>query len=326
MYCYVSQDYLMHHGVKGMKWGVRHDPELVGRQRRQRPSTSFYRTARQNAHNAYVNTYASSYKQNQGLSDKQARAKAERRLQIAKKVAIGSAVAVGLAGSVYFARTVGRTRNDELLKSGTTIQTVKKNASRVLSGDKFYTATRNSDKTKYIGYFGNTKNDGLKNKIEATVSKDVRIAGEKTGKKVFKDLLNNDSDFRHKFNLMSYKEFNKFELKGNTSSEGKRFIEKLNKMGYSGVADLNDRRLNFYHTKATIMFNNKNLTNIKVSEITKNEYHKSKGKALLMGGADILSTPASIALATGVAGSVALRRYDKKGANKNDRSSTKKKQ
>lgn len=33
MYGLISEDYLMHYGVKGMKWGVRHDPERVGRNR-----------------------------------------------------------------------------------------------------------------------------------------------------------------------------------------------------------------------------------------------------------------------------------------------------
>lgn len=313
MYCYISQDYLMHHGVKGMKWGVRHDPERVGRQRRQSPSSSFYRTTRNNARNAYINKHSYNYQQRLGMSQRDARAKAERRLRIAKKIAIGSAVAISIAGGVYAARTVGRTRGDEFIKSGSTIQTVKKNAARVLDGDKFFTSYRNADKTKYIGYMGNTK-DGLKNKIEATVNKDIRVAGEKNAAKLFKQLKNEDADFRHKFKIWSYDDFNRLELNGETSQLGKKFIDKLQREGYHGVADMNDRRHNFYHTKAVIMFNNENLTNIKVSQLTKKEYRNKRVKAGLIGAGDILSTPASVAVAAGIAGSAALRKYDQKGA------------
>lgn len=33
IYYIPRDDYLMHHGVKGQKWGVRHDPERIGRRR-----------------------------------------------------------------------------------------------------------------------------------------------------------------------------------------------------------------------------------------------------------------------------------------------------
>lgn len=302
----------MHYGVKGMKWGVRNDPESVGR-RTSRQSTSFLRTTKNNARNAYINLHASKYQQKQGLSQREARAKAQRRLQIAKKIAVGSAVAVGIAGGVYAARTIGRTRNDEIIKSGTTIQSVKKNVNRILDGDKFFTSYRDSDKTKYVGFMGSTKT-GLKSKIQATVDKDIRVAGEKNAARIFKQLKNEDADFRHKFKIWSYDDFNRLELNGETTQMGRKFIEKLKSEGYHGVADMNDRRHNFYHTKAVIMFDNKNLTNIKISELTKDEYRRSKAKAALMGGADILSTPASIAIAAGVTGSAILRRYDQKGA------------
>jgi flagellar hook-associated protein FlgK len=116
---------------------------------------------------------------------------------------------------------------------------------------------------------------------------------------------------------MSYKEFNKFELLGKTSQEGQKFIDKLSGMGYGGVADLNDRTMNYYHTKATVMFNNSNLKNFKVSQITNNEYTKAKVKAYLMGGADVLSHPISVATGVGVGGALALRKYDKQTKRRN---------
>lgn len=63
VYVVRRDDYLAHHGVKGMKWGVRHDPERVGRTRRASTQTT------------------SSEKKKRGLSDK-----AKRRIKIGASV------------------------------------------------------------------------------------------------------------------------------------------------------------------------------------------------------------------------------------------------
>lgn len=54
MYNLISEDYLMHYGVKGMKWGVRHDPERVGRVK---TAWSNMRSAQKQANKDYNRAY-----------------------------------------------------------------------------------------------------------------------------------------------------------------------------------------------------------------------------------------------------------------------------
>ena len=86
----ISEEYLIHYGVKGMKWGVRHDPERIGRNRAQRADDKYrskYSETGRKKHNAQWYKTA---------SDEQIRS--ERRKKAAKKIAIGAAflLAAGL--------------------------------------------------------------------------------------------------------------------------------------------------------------------------------------------------------------------------------------
>ena len=80
-------DYLLHYGVKGMKWGVRHDPELVGRKRGRayQPYQGGRTSSSQNSKNG-----------KRGLSSK-----AKRRLRTGALI-VGGVLAAGAA--VYLTR------------------------------------------------------------------------------------------------------------------------------------------------------------------------------------------------------------------------------
>lgn len=118
MYGLISEDYLMHHGVKGMKWGVRHDYVPVGRKRSGKASNS----ARK-----------------RGMS-----AKTKKRL---KRGAIAAGIALGAVGGVYLAKSgkldnvlkLGKNKTNDIL--GLEDDAIKTAANKILAPEEMLKAS-----------------------------------------------------------------------------------------------------------------------------------------------------------------------------------------
>ena len=89
----ISDTYLMHYGVKGMKWGVRNDPELVGRRRgRYQP---YHQSVRGRSQGMTSRSYG-----NSSISN--------RKIKNAKKLAIGAGIVAGGLLTAYGGFKVGK--------------------------------------------------------------------------------------------------------------------------------------------------------------------------------------------------------------------------
>lgn len=342
---YTNYDnYLQHHGIKGMKWGVRRFQNEDG-------SYTSSGKKRYGIGEKIKNSISDQYQQTFKISKKDADKEAEKTKELLKKVAIGTGVAVGIAAGAYIASRIGRGYVDDVIKAGKTLQTVHMNPDRINTGQAFYAAHRNMDKIKYLG-FGKEMNilgvpvigSNNKNVISTKLNSTVKIAGSKNGKKVFDNLLKNNSEFRDLFNnnitahnVANYPElklspkannwtkFNVIDLLDNDPSHAsqqrlqKIFYDELKKKGYSGVRDINDAIRSGYNTKATIFFDKSKIGETTVREVTNKEI--LKGYAFILGGvqadqmipqAVALSPIAGIAAVNSRRDSQLEKKYDRK--------------
>lgn len=213
----MSSQYLMHYGVKGMKWGVRHENN---------PKS--------------IKAYSSSYRKTVAgrktvsrMSSDKDRRKTLRNALIGTAV-VSAAVVVGLKLYKH-----GKMSSDAILKSGTLAQSVavKEKADW---GKSFYAATGQDDRRKILKSFAKQTSDrakaqGLSGAVNANMfvnDSTVKIAGRKTMKKAYKSVYG------------TTRGFNKFAYSFGAKDEAHRqpFLRELKRRGYGGFKDQDGMR------------------------------------------------------------------------------------
>lgn len=223
------------------------------------------------------------------LSDEQ-----KKKLKVAAAITAASLIT---AAGIYAYKKYGEDYFDYTIKAGDTIQTVTEHGNRLEIGQAFYTAFKDSDKTKYVANWGEKLNEygfgtgEFKKKVEATLAKDIKVANLKTAKQVFNDLMESNSEFRSYalgpggkmiengdlvlFNS-SFDKFSTLALLNNDPSSAyyekaqqmqKVFFDALKEKGYGGLIDVNDRKNSGYDTLATIIFDKTGLMDKKVTDL-----------------------------------------------------------
>ena len=294
-------DELSHHGILGMRWGKKNGPpyplgasdhsasekKAGWRKSLDGGTSTSVKVVRKNSpvsniKNRYVSQKTKEYKR-EGLSSEEAKDAAEKKVKFIRNALIAGLAVTAVAGGVYAYRQLGRNYLDNVIKAGTTLQTLSSDPNVMSRGLEFYTSHRKMDNIVYKGLYGSANNVG-KNIVNATVNKDIRIAGQKNATKIFDEMMKNNSEFRKavqdakppkQFNLLGggpkyknfYEDFNSNYLIRHDPQMQKvkdMFYDALKDKGYAGLADINDRKYSNFNTMADIIFDKANISPAKV--------------------------------------------------------------
>ena len=242
------QNELTHHGIKGMKWGVRRfqnkDGSLTpaGRKRYDEPNQGTNSTNKktQNTKSKSLHRLKLEEKyRNEGLSKEEAEQKAIKRIKA--EAYIAAAAGITVASCLAYAKYKNYT-TDKVFKENTEFQRIMRLSPNAIIRDdsRQYIAINKRDKVKYKGLYAQRLNDlnktpksieqGLKvYDVTMKNKKEMRVASRKRAEDTFKKLYLNDDNFRQ-----TLKEDAKH------IGIGRRVFENVRKKIYNGE-ELNNR-------------------------------------------------------------------------------------
>ena len=279
---------LSHHGILGMKWGIRRfqnaDGTLTaaGKER--------YGSKENFENSDYYKKYrakqlAKEGKNPDGTQKSKEQLQVERNKKIARNVAIGAGIAAAaIAGGILYKKWADENK-DLIIKGGEAMQRISNN-NEIGLHDEFYAAFGKhdikryaqklpkhfkdvEDKKRYARIF-EPNNPALKEATGFSVKKlkavdDIKIASLGSAKKVFKEMQKSNKNLQG----VDFDSFN-YELAGNHSDPTvKKFYQALKDKGYDGLVDVNDKKYSGYYANNPAIIFNKGKVAIE-SVITKN--------------------------------------------------------
>lgn len=322
------EEFIQHHGVKGMKWGVRR----FQRYPKNGPKGKFLGKTKERAsqvtgkvskaYNDRVSKHEKRYIKD-GVNAKQARQMAKKRVKA--EMVLAAAATVGLAYGVHQGtKAIGRNFVDKTVDAP--LQTINILGDRDLS-KPFYATFDKRDNAKYEGLFGGMQLGGASDwgnpvfKQMVKGDNPVKIASHNNARKAlqeaakdatnpqFKELLGAAGITNSKISMKQYHEFNKSLVNAHAqdftfgTDYVSPFYNQLKKQGYNGLLDINDQKFSGYAAKnpAIIFDKGKNVvetaSQLPMSELA-NKAKKETG-ILLARSASKTTVAGAVALSTG---------------------------
>lgn len=252
---------LAHHGIKGMKWGIRRfqneDGTLTAEGQKRYNQDGTKKSRQQRLEEQYRAA---------GKTQDQARALAQSKIRGERvAIALGAiAVTAAVAGAVHY-------RNkyvlDQYIPEDMPIKRITVDADPTHLHDRaFYATTKKRDQAKYVGLLGQLRqeqqmrfngNNPLPVNEITIKTKGAKVASIKSGRDAYRELLRTNPEFAQLNRYSNYERFNRKGLISDNRNDRRMqdiFYKHLHDKGYDGVIDINDIKGGFKAKAPTIFF------------------------------------------------------------------------